>query len=97
MNHYPRDGYKEILNSPSEKFLILDLFMLHLHQADSQHPIKYVELNASSTSLIRKISTSKHYIAEKPQIKFQVWIYKHAPVLKFHLGMVNPACLSPLL
>ena len=32
----------------------------------SQNPIKPVGLNASSTSLIRIISNSKHYPAEKP-------------------------------
>ena len=35
----------------------------------SQHPIKWVGLNVSSTSLIRKISNSKHYPAEKPPNK----------------------------
>ena len=32
----------------------------------SQHPIKWVGLNVSSTSLIREVSNSKRYPVEKP-------------------------------
>ena len=85
---------KEILNFPLDKFLI-PLYKIDL----------YVKPPPNAKQIISNIDKAYAYIGNRvgnrvgnsiSRWNFKFGIHRHAPELKFHLGLVFPACLRPL-
>ena len=106
MNHYPRNGQEGDLEFSTRKVSKPSIPNVFICDTSTTWIVSMQEtgldwitfstqvgLNASSTSLIRKISHSKHYPVEKPPNETSSL---ESTDLESHLGMINPACLSAL-